>query len=123
MIGTVGFRDLEVSCVIGVNPQERIAEQRLLVDLSLEYDFAPSLASHRVEDVLHYGEVARALTDHLRGNRYGLLESAAAGLLESLVKEFPALVRATVELRKPAAMAGRAVPYVRLEWSEKRAVS
>lgn len=119
MIGTVGFRDLEVFCIIGIHPRERTAEQQLLVDLTLEYDFAPALASGRVEDALHYGEVAQAVRDHLREQQYGLLERAAAGLLDSLAQRYPAVLRACVELRKPAAMEGTAVPCVRLSWPEK----
>jgi 7,8-dihydroneopterin aldolase/epimerase/oxygenase len=114
--GTVGFRDLEVPCIIGIHPHERTTEQRLVVDLEMEYDFSPALVSGSVKDVLHYGEIAAFVTEVLRERRYKLLERAATDLVQEVQLRYPGITHLALEIRKPQAMEGTAVPYVRLCW-------
>ncbi|WP_018525639.1 dihydroneopterin aldolase [Alkalispirochaeta alkalica] len=115
MRGTTGFRDQEVSCIIGVRPAERHTEQPLLVDLALEYDFSRPAASDDVVDAVDYSAVARLVTAHLQEKRYGLLEAAAVGVASLVTTAYPVVSRVVVELRKPRALPGSAVSYVRLD--------
>lgn len=114
MTGTVGFRDLQVSCIIGIHERERVMEQPLVVDLEVECDFRLVVASGRVEDGIHYGELSTFVADFLRRGQFGLLEVAGAQLLDALFQEFERILGASLEIRKPDALGGAAIPFVRL---------
>ena len=47
MIGTILIEALEIICIIGVHPDERVNPQRILVDCELDYDFAAAAPSDR----------------------------------------------------------------------------
>ncbi|SIQ21491.1 dihydroneopterin aldolase [Alkalispirochaeta americana] len=119
MRGTTGFRDQEVSCIIGVRPAERQAEQPLVVDLAMEYDFSRAAARDDLADAVDYSAVARLVADHLRESRYGLLEAAAVGVASLITTSYPVVRRVIVELRKPRAMSGSAVSYVRFDTAQE----
>ena len=45
MIGTIGLEALQIRCIVGIYPQERVDEQDLLLDVSVETDFEASASS------------------------------------------------------------------------------
>ena len=44
-MNTISLVDLEITCIIGVNPQERVQEQNLFLDINLYVDFGDSTFS------------------------------------------------------------------------------
>ena len=38
-MNTISLVDLEISCIIGIHPDERIQEQNLFLDINLDIDF------------------------------------------------------------------------------------
>lgn len=115
MLATVGVRDLEVFCVIGVRPHEREREQVITLDLAIDYDVGDAIATDTVDDVVDYSAVADMVREHLRDRSYGLLESAAAGIVALIAGAYPRVARIVVEIRKPQALEGTATGYIRLD--------
>lgn len=113
--GTVGIRGLDISCIIGVLENERIDEQVLHVDVLVEYDFAGAVLTDSVDDALDYRQLAAVVRGDLETQQYGLLESAATGVGRAIARAYPAVRRFEVEIRKPEAIAGRAVAFARVE--------
>ena len=38
-MNTISIVDLEITCIIGIHPDERVKEQTLLLDIYLDVDF------------------------------------------------------------------------------------
>jgi D-erythro-7,8-dihydroneopterin triphosphate epimerase len=71
------IRDLKVPCIVGIKPDERVAEQTVVLNLVLECDLAPAAASDRIEDTLNYRTLKKQVVDLVRGSRFFLIERLA----------------------------------------------
>lgn len=114
MTGTVGVRSLQTSCILGVNPEERTAEQLIEVDLAIEYDMEKAARSDDLGAAINYSRVVKMTTELLQWQKFHLLEAAAAGIIDMLYNGYPFIETVTVEVRKPEVLPGTAVSYVRL---------
>ena len=62
MIGTTGLKQLHVDCIVGIFQHEREQTQAVLVDIEIDYDFAPAAASDAIPDAVDYDGVASSVT-------------------------------------------------------------
>lgn len=104
----IRIRDLEVGCMIGINPDERTREQPLLAQIELTMDLAAAGRSAAIADTCNYDRVADEVAALLKFRRYRLLESAAEELSAMLLAVHPGLSRVRLRLDKPEALRGRA---------------
>lgn len=91
---------LQLHSLIGVYEWERNAKQRLFVDLELSVNLDKAALSDRVEDTIHYGEVAQLLEQVAEESSYELLESLANKMIESIFSQYPAK-QVRLKLSKP----------------------
>jgi dihydroneopterin aldolase len=91
---TVAIRNFRFPVIIGLLDFERETEQEIVVDLEFDYDY-------RGGEYLDYARVAETVREHLRRERYELLEEALLGLEKRLKKAFPAMTRLAFTLTKP----------------------
>jgi len=115
MKGTIGLRNLKISCVVGIYDREREMEQTLLVDVEVDRDLESSVASQQVEDTVDYDWVARLLTDLAQARRYRLIESFAEEGSALLLQQFEDIEAVRMEVRKPGAVPAAAWAFVRVE--------
>ena len=104
---------LEVPCVIGDLPEERLREQRLSVDVALELDLSAAAASDALADTVDYAALTRRIRERLRGTKCRLVERAAALALEECLAD-SRVARATVSVRKSGCVPGLAAAEVKL---------
>ena len=50
MTGTIYIQNLDIQCIIGILPDERIKKQKLLLDIELDYDFENKLIDKKLEE-------------------------------------------------------------------------
>ena len=67
---------LEVDCVIGELPEERVRNQRLILDVTLEIDDA-SAFSDELSDTVDYAALAEAIRAALVASECRMIERAA----------------------------------------------
>lgn len=103
MIGIVGFDHHRVQCIVGVNPEERIAVQELYIDLKVEANFLSCVASDQVVDTISYVDLADVCTKVAKERQCALLETLAADILTVLLDQF-AINRAWIRIKKPSAL-------------------
>ena len=103
MIGTIGLRDLKITCIVGIYDHERSAEQDLFLDVEVDHDFAEAAETEHVSATIDYDLIAAALTALAQTRRYQLIE------------QHPAITRVAMEIRKPAAVPAAACSLVRIE--------
>ena len=68
------IKDLSVSGIIGINPDERINEQEILVSATLWADTRPAAASDDIADAANYRTITKALIAHIEQGKPMLVE-------------------------------------------------
>lgn len=104
-MGTLSIRELRISCIVGVYPDERKREQDLFVDVDMDFEFDRVAASDHLADTVDYTEVAADLTAYVRAERFQIIETLAQRACERILARNPVLRRCRVVIRKPAAVA------------------
>jgi FolB domain-containing protein len=99
---------LEVECIVGIRPAERVQKQHVRVHLDMGLDLARSGKSGRIAHTVDYSRVATEITNLLQFRAYKLIEVATEELAASLLALHPALQRVTLRVEKPEALRGRA---------------
>ncbi|MBR4654461.1 MAG: dihydroneopterin aldolase [Kiritimatiellae bacterium] len=96
---------IEVLCIIGDLPEERLREQRLLVDATLELDLSAAAASDSLADTVDYAALSRRIRETLRSAKCRLVERAAKLAVGECLAD-ARVVRATVSVRKCGSVPG-----------------
>ena len=112
----IEIRDLEMECIVGVHPRERLMPQPLHLDVCLFLDTRAAGMSASLHDTVDYARLAGDLRFLLSSCRFYLLETAAEALcrfvlippLDGRPTAQVSAVRMT--LRKPEALDGIATP-------------
>ena len=103
MIGTIAVEHLEIECIVGILPDERVTPQTLFVDIELDYDFAAAAASEHVDDTVDYVALAQTVTSLAVDRQYQLIETYAEEAASRLLRQFGG-ERVSVRIKKPAAV-------------------
>lgn len=115
MIGTTGLANLRVDCIVGIYPHERAAAQTVVLDIELDYDFAPAATSDALADAVDYDRVASSITTLLQARKFQLIEAMAEAAAAMLLDRIPAARVVRLVIRKPAAVPAAAASFVRVE--------
>jgi FolB domain-containing protein len=102
---TVRIEQLELDCIIGINPWERLTRQRITIDVEINADLSAAGKSDAIEDTINYRTISKAITTEIEASSYGLVEALAARVAEiclELENERAQSVEVTV--RKPGAV-------------------
>lgn len=102
MIGSITLAGLRAYGFHGVYEAERSTGQEFVVDVVLELDLGPAVASDRLVDTVDYGDLAGRLVGIIAGPAVDLLETLAGRLAAECLADDR--VRAvTVTVHKPQA--------------------
>ena len=110
----IGVRELEVPCILGVNEDERTREQPVRVSLELEYDAQSAARRDDIREAINYDRVVAMVTEHIRWQKYNLMEAACYGILSMLQDAYPELLMIRVEVAKPEAVPAARESYCRM---------
>lgn len=110
---TIRLNNIEVLCIIGDLPEERVREQRLLVDVALETDLSAVIVSDRIADTIDYAALSGSIRDSLRSAKCRLIERAA-GVVADVCLEDPRVQRVTVCVKKSGCVPGLGSAEVRI---------
>ena len=102
-LDTVKIERLEVDCIIGINPWERLTKQQITVDIEIDTDLTAAGKSDSIEDTINYRTIAKTVTTEVEKSDYGLVESIGAKIADICLEDDRVFsVRVTV--RKPGAV-------------------
>ena len=103
MSDRVFIRDLLLRAIIGINDEERVKKQDVVVNLELEADCRPAAASDAIGDAVNYRDIAKETIDLVENSRFFLVEKLAEEIARVCLRdERVHRVRVTVE--KPTAV-------------------
>jgi len=97
------IQDLTVSCVIGVNAEERFYRQQLLITVTLFTDLRTAGNTDALDDTVDYKVLTRQILERIENSDYRLVESVAEEIARICLAE-PRVVRVRVRVDKPGAL-------------------
>ena len=115
-IDSIHIERLELDCLIGVNPWERLTKQRITVDITMDVDLSAVGKSDSIRDTVDYSKVAKAVTSEVTSSNYILVEALAARIAEICMAN-DRLQSVEVTLRKPGALRNAAAAGVTIRRS------
>lgn len=102
-VDRIRIRDLSLQCIIGINPEERIKKQEVIINLTLYADLAEAGRSDRIGDTVDYKVLKEGIRERVEASEFFLVERLAEQVAEIALR--PALVRRVdVCVDKPGAL-------------------
>jgi dihydroneopterin aldolase len=106
MADRVLIEDLEIDCIAGTQPWERVVRQTLRLDLEIEADCRPAGASDDLSLALDYAAVAAALRATIGASSHRLIEAVAEQSAALVLRDFPVARSVTVRVTKLGVVPG-----------------
>jgi dihydroneopterin aldolase/D-erythro-7,8-dihydroneopterin triphosphate epimerase len=100
----IHIKDLSVPGIIGINPDERINRQDVLVNATLWVDTSPAAASDDIADAANYRTIAKALIAHIEQGEPMLVERLVQELVDICFDLEPLVERVEMTVEKPGAL-------------------
>jgi len=99
----IEIRDLLLRAIIGINPDERINRQDVLLNIELDTDLRPAARSDDIRDAVNYRTIAKEVIELVEGSEYQLVESLAEAVAALCLRD-KRVTRVRVSLQKPGAL-------------------
>lgn len=94
---------LQISCVIGIHPWERVVRQPLSIDLEITTDISRAASSDAVSDTIDYVTACKLSARIARDGQYQLIETLASSIASAILNLRGARA-VVVTVRKPDAV-------------------
>lgn len=114
MADRIFIRDLRVTCIIGINPRERVEPQDVLINICMECDLAAACMSDAIEDTVNYKTLKDELVAACSHSSFFLIERLADEIASRCLRE-SRVRRVTVCVDKPGALTGARSVAVEVE--------
>ncbi len=98
------IKDLLLRGIVGINPEERVNQQDILINLTLFADIRRAAASDQIEDAVNYKSITKRIIRHVEASSDFLVEKLVTDIARIVLTEFPGVERAIVRLEKPGAL-------------------
>ncbi|MCX6994930.1 MAG: dihydroneopterin aldolase [Chlamydiae bacterium] len=100
----IGFFELQVHCIIGLNDSERNEKQMIIMDLSIN-----------TEEYIDYVECASICTRIAEEGHFLLMETLGHEIIKALLLKWPMAGKIALTLKKPLALPNAVYAFVRVE--------
>jgi D-erythro-7,8-dihydroneopterin triphosphate epimerase len=99
----IEINDLLLRTIIGINDEERVNRQDVLINLRLETDLRPAATTDDIADAVNYRTICKQMIDFVEGSQFLLVERLAEEIATlCLADERVTSVRVRVD--KPGAL-------------------
>jgi len=99
----IHIRDLRTRCVVGINPDERVGKQDVVVNITLYADLLKAGRSDDIADTVDYKAVEKTVLAVVEGSSFLLVERLAEAIADACLAQ-AGVMRARVLVEKPAAL-------------------
>ena len=97
------IKDLLLRGIVGINPDERVNKQDILINMVLFADIRPAAASDDIADAVNYRSITKRVIAHVEASSDYLVEKLVTEIARIVLTEFP-VERCIVRLEKPGAL-------------------
>lgn len=98
------IKDLSIPGILGINPEERINEQQILVNAVLWADTKPGAATDDIEDAVNYRTITKAMIAHIQDGKPMLVERLVQELVDICFDLEPRIKQVEMTVEKPGAL-------------------
>ncbi len=98
----IHIRDLAVECIVGVNPDERVRKQLIMINVTMHADLSKPCHSDALADTIDYKAVKQAILKEVESSQFHLIERLSERIAE-IALGFP-IERVDVSIDKPGAL-------------------
>ena len=103
-MNTISLVDLEITCIIGIHPNERVQEQNVYLDINLDVDIGDSTFSDDITETIDYTIIAELATQLAISKKYKLIESFCFDLTNLFLDTFKIIKKSNITVKKPNAL-------------------
>ena len=103
-MNTISIVDLEITCIIGILPNERVKEQTLLLDINLDVDIGDSTFADDINETIDYTKIAEMAIQLAITKKYKLIESFCRDLNNLFLDTFKVIQKTRITVKKPNAL-------------------
>ena len=100
----IEIKDLLVAGILGINPEERLKPQDILVNVRLWVDTRPAARSDSIDDAVNYRSISKAIIAHIEGGAPGLVERLTDELATLCLDSDPRIAEVEISVEKPGAL-------------------
>ena len=118
--GVIQLRDLRIYAYHGVNPEEKQIGQSFLIDLDLTTNFSAAVHGDDIGSTVSYAQVAKTLQRTLTEQRFDLIEKAAQVAADTILRDYPAVQKIRLRLKKPDAPMKAECAFAAVELTKER---
>lgn len=118
MLGTLGFKNVRVDCIIGELPSERERAQPIFLDVEVKADIARPIETDDLKDAVDYVALSELCAEIARQKKCRLLEKLAGEMIDGILNRFP-VTYAKVRIKKPGGMERGDYAFIEAEKSKE----
>jgi dihydroneopterin aldolase/D-erythro-7,8-dihydroneopterin triphosphate epimerase len=100
----IHIKDLLVSGILGINPDERVDPQGILVNATMWADTRPAARSDDIEDAVNYRTITKRLIAHIEQGEPMLVERLVAELVDICFDSDDRVAAVEMTVEKPGAL-------------------
>ena len=97
------IKDLLLRCIIGINPEERIKKQDVIINISMFADLSKSCDSDYIEDTVDYKNIKKKVIELVEQSSFFLVEKMANEIASTCLYD-NRIEKVTVKVEKPGAL-------------------
>lgn len=97
------IKDLLVRSIIGINPEERIKKQDILINMVLFADIRKAAETDAIDDAVNYKAITKRVIEHVENSADFLVEKLVSDIATIILTEF-GVEKVRVRVEKPGAL-------------------
>ncbi len=97
------IKDLLLRGIIGINPDERVKKQDILLNIVMYHDIRRAAESDEIRDAANYKEISKRVIEFVENSSYLLVERLVTEVARLILTEF-SISRVQVRVEKPGAL-------------------
>lgn len=98
------IKDLLVRGIIGINPEERVKLQDILINMTLFADVREAAKTDAIEKAVNYKSITKRIIEHVESSSDFLVEKLVTDIARIVLTEFNGVERIQVRVEKPGAL-------------------
>ena len=99
----IHIRDLALRCIIGINDDERVNRQDVVINITLWADLRQACRSDDIHDTVDYKAVKQSVLRLVENSSFLLVEKLAQQIADTCL-EAPRVERVRIQVEKPGAL-------------------
>ena len=97
-------KDLLVRGIIGINPEERVKQQDIVINIILFADVRRAAQTDDIAHAVNYKSITKRVIEHVESSSDYLVEKLVSDIAQIILTEFEGVERVQVRVEKPGAV-------------------